>query len=141
MIGYILEGFASFGKGLAIAMFEIFVVLPVLFVGFFTSAAYAVQAVSYYLMIKNKTYLKRVGVLLVQKLSMKTVCLNFAGLPTKAHTQANLMDFHMMIPFRSSTKQENRKDLYSVMKNTGAVKYIDDVLWQFCGELCSYHCL
>ena len=127
MIGYILEGFASFGKGLAIAMFEIFVVLPVLFVGFFTSAAYAVQAVSYYL--------------LVQKLSMKTVCLNFAGLPTKAHTQANLMDFHMMIPFRSSTKQENRKDLYSVMKNTGAVKYIDDVLWQFCGELCSYHCL
>ena len=59
MIGYILEGFASFGKGLAIAMFEIFVVLPLLFVGFFTSAAYAVQAVSYYLMIKDKTYLKR----------------------------------------------------------------------------------
>lgn len=58
MIGYILEGFVSFEKGLAMAMFEIFVVLPVLFVGFFTSAVYTVQAVSYYLMIKNKTYLK-----------------------------------------------------------------------------------
>ena len=59
MIGYILEGFVSFEKGLAMAMFEIFVVLPVLFVGFFTSAVYTVQAVSYYLMIKNETYLKR----------------------------------------------------------------------------------
>lgn len=59
MIGYILEGLVSFEKGLAMAMFEIFVVLPVLFVGFFTSAVCAVQAVSYYLMIKNETYLKR----------------------------------------------------------------------------------
>lgn len=59
MIGYILEGFVNFAEGLAMALFIGFVVLPVLFVGFFTSAVYAVQAVSYYLMIKNETYLKR----------------------------------------------------------------------------------
>ena len=141
MIGYILEGFASFGKGLAIAMFEIFVVLPVLFVGFFTSAAYAVQAVSYYLMIKDKTYLKRGWSFTRAEIIDENGMLKLCWFTDKAHTQANLMNFHMMIPFRSSTKQENRKDLYSVMKNTGAVKYIDDVLWQFCGELCSYHCL
>lgn len=58
MIGYILEGFVSFGEGLAKAMFVAFVILPVLFVGFFTSAVYTVQAARYYLMIKNKTYLK-----------------------------------------------------------------------------------
>lgn len=137
MIGYILEGFVSFEKGLAMAMFEIFVVLPVLFVGFFTSAVYTVQAVSYYLMIKNETYLKCGWSFTL----MKTVCLNFAGLPTKAPTQANFMDFHMMIPFRSSTKQENRRDLYAVTKNTGAVKYIDVALRRFCGELCSSRCL
>lgn len=58
MIGYILENLESFAKALAIAMFMFFVVLPVLFVGFFTSAVYALQAVCYYLMIKNETYLK-----------------------------------------------------------------------------------
>lgn len=58
MIGYILEGFVDFLEGLAMALFIGFVVLPVLFVGFFTSSVYAAQAVSYYLMIKNKTYLK-----------------------------------------------------------------------------------
>lgn len=58
MIGYFLEKFVESLEGLAMAMFLVFVVFPVLFVGFFTSAVYAAQAASYYLMIKNKTYLK-----------------------------------------------------------------------------------
>lgn len=59
MIGYILEGIVDFGEGLVDSLFICFIVFPVLFIGFFTSAVYAVQAVSYYLMIKNETYLKR----------------------------------------------------------------------------------
>lgn len=59
MIGYILEGLVNSLEGLAKALFIVLVVLPVLWVGFFTSAVYAAQAVSYYLMIKNETYLRR----------------------------------------------------------------------------------
>lgn len=58
MIGYILEGIVNFGKGLEMVLFIAFVLLPILFVGFFTSAVYTIQAASYYLMIKNETYLK-----------------------------------------------------------------------------------
>lgn len=58
-MGYILKGFMGFILGVAWTLFIGFVVLPVLFVGFFTSAVYAVQAVSYYLMIKDETYLRR----------------------------------------------------------------------------------
>lgn len=58
MIGYILEKFVDSLDGLAMIFFIVFVVFPVLFVGFFTSFVYAAQAVSYYLIIKNKTYLK-----------------------------------------------------------------------------------
>lgn len=63
MIGYILEGLVNsleeFAQAIIIGLFVLFVVLPVLFTGFFTSAVYAVQAVSYYFMIKNETYLRR----------------------------------------------------------------------------------
>ena len=120
MIGYILEGFVSFEKGLAMAMFEIFVVLPVLFVGFFTSSVYTVQAAGYYLMIKNETYLKWGWSFTHADIIDENGTLKLYWFTEKA-----FMDFRMMIPFRFSTKQENRKDLYSVMKNTGAVKYID----------------
>lgn len=59
MIDKFFDSLEEFAQAIIIGLFILFVVLPVLWVGFFTSAVYAVQAVSYYLMIKNETYLRR----------------------------------------------------------------------------------
>lgn len=59
MIDKFFDSLEEFAQAIVIGLFILFVVLPVLWVGFFTSVVYAVQAVSYYLMIKNETYLRR----------------------------------------------------------------------------------
>lgn len=59
MIDKFFDSLEEFAQAIIIGLFIIIRRFACSFGGFFTSAVYAVQAISYYLMIKNETYLRR----------------------------------------------------------------------------------